>query len=70
MKGKEELVEELLDENDEDELVRLTEMAKDPKVVDIRRQFKERQYLTPKQAAVLAGWIADERLEYGEEDEE
>lgn len=70
-KSREQMVEDLLDEKEHEELVQLSEKAKDTKVVSIRKQFEDHGSITERQAAVLAGWIADEALEFGDlEDDE
>lgn len=68
MKSRAEIVEQLLDEKDHEELVQLTDKAKDPRVVSIRKWFEEKGWISDKQAAVLARWIADEALEYGDDE--
>lgn len=64
------LVADFLDDNDSEELVELTKDAKDPKVVSIRKQFKDTGKLSTRQDAVLAGWLAEEKMEYDDEEDE
>jgi hypothetical protein len=66
---REKIVERLLDEKSYDELVDGTAKAKDAIVVSIRKQFEDTKRITNRQAAVLAGWLADEQLEYSDDEE-
>ena len=68
MKSRAQIIEDLLDEKEHEELVQLTDKARDPKVISIRKWFEEKGRISDKQAAVLAGWIADEALEYGDDE--
>lgn len=68
---REEIISEFLEELDHEELVLQTAAAKDGKVRSIRACYKEKKVITTRQAAVLAGWLADQRMEEeGEEDDD
>jgi hypothetical protein len=63
---RERLKAEFLEENDHAQLFDLTAKAKAPLVVSIREQWKSKQWMSDKQAAVLAGWLAEQEVEYGD----
>lgn len=68
-KSREELVEEAL-ELGVAQLYALSDKARDPKVVDIRKKYERTGQMSRAQAAVLAGWQADQIIEYGMDGEE
>lgn len=52
------------------QLYERTAKARDGKVIGVRQWFEKHKIISDKQAAVLAGWLAEEKLELDEEEKD